>query len=444
MARPKRRRRWAALAVVVLAAAAVGVAGGPTAAQADPLLTCPDTPVIHQICSVVTAAPNLAADGAEAVVGGVFDQATRWVVSGATSVVGHIGEAIDKGTRPDAEAEWFQPNYRLMVAVGVAFLAPLLLLAAVWSLLRHDVAGLVRTVVVKLPVAAMGMVAATWLVNLLVAITDNLSAFVGSSIGGSGERFGSGVAHLMEAGLVTGNGGLAGFLAFLVALFIALFALALWIELVVRQAAVVAATLFLPLGFAGLVWESTAHWLRKLAEGLLAFILAKFVITAVVAVGASAMAAGGDQPSALILGAGVLAVAVFAPYVLLSVIPLGSLAVVEGLSRRPLRAGTSTMSALYWGQALLGGRTGGESIAAAPPGGAGGGGAPPSAGVPPAAGFAGGAGGAAAAGAGAATLPIAAAGVAASTASGVARTAAAGAPSPPSGAPGGPGAGDGG
>ena len=92
----------------------------------------------------------------------------------------------------------------------------------------------------------------------------------------------------------------------------------LWIELVVRQAAVLVATLFLPLGFAGLVWQSTSHWLRKLAEGLLAFILAKFVITAIVAVGANAIAAGGDHPAALILGAGILAVAVFTPYVLLA------------------------------------------------------------------------------------------------------------------------------
>ena len=165
--------------------------------------------------------------------------------------------------------------------------------------------------------------------------------------------------------MLTGNGGLVGFALFVVALVIAICALLLWIELVVRQAAVLVGTLFLPVGFAGMVWESTAHWLRKLAEGLLAIILAKFVITAVVAVGASAVAEGGDSPAALILGAGILAVAVFTPYVLLSIIPLGTLAVAEGLSRRPLQAGSSTMSTLYWGQALLGGGGGGGAGGAA-------------------------------------------------------------------------------
>jgi hypothetical protein len=167
---------------------------------------------------------------------GIFDKATEWVVAGAKSVVGYVGQTIDDGTRPDPAASWFEPNYRLMVSVGVAFLLPLLIVASLWSLLRHDAAGVVRIVTVKLPVAAMGMVLATWVVDMLVAITDNLSAFVGSTIGGSGERFATGVVHLMEASLVTSNGGFAGFLAFLVALVIALFALLLWIELVVRQA----------------------------------------------------------------------------------------------------------------------------------------------------------------------------------------------------------------
>jgi hypothetical protein len=397
MARPERQRLPGAFFVLLVSlAAAVVVPSAP--AQADPLLTCPETPIIHQVCSVGTAAPNLAADGAEAVAGGIFDQATKWVVAGARSVVGFIGKTIDDGTRPDVNAGWFEPNYGLMVQVGVAFLLPLVIIAVLWSLLRHDAGGAVKIVTVKLPVAAMGMVVVTWLVNLLVAVTDNLSAFVGGTIGGSGTKFATGVVHLMEASLLTGNGGLTGFLAFLVGLVIALCALLLWIELVVRQAAVMVATLFMPVGFAGMVWESTRHWLRKLAEGLLAFILAKFVITAVVAVGANAIAAGGDNPAALILGAGVLVVAVFTPYVLLSIIPLGTLAVAEGLSRRPLHAGSSAMSTLYWGQALLGGGGGGANAAAPVP--AGGGAAPPAGGLPTAGGQApgGGAGGAGAGG----------------------------------------------
>ncbi len=434
MGRPDRRRVVARLlAATSLWVGALSLAVTP--AHGDPLVTCPDTPVLHQVCSVATAAPNLAADGVEAAAEGIFDQATEWVVAGATSVVGYIGETIDGGTRPDPDASWFEPNYRLMVSVGVAFLLPLLIVAALSSLLRQDAAGVVRIVTVKVPVAAMGMVLATWVVDMLVAITDNLSAFVGSTIGGSGERFATGIVHLMEAGLLTGNGVVSGFLGFLVALVIALFALLLWIELVVRQAAVLAATLFLPLGFAGLVWESTSHWLRKLAEGLLAFILAKFVITAIVAVGANAIAAGSDHPAALILGAGILAVAVCTPYVLLSIIPLGTMAVAEGLSRRPLQAGSSAMSSLYWGQALLG-SGGGAAVQPAPAEGSAGGGIPPPPGGPVGGGPVGG---------GAATAPLAVAGGAAEAASGAAHGAAelAQTASTPPVAPTAPGGGDG-
>ncbi len=256
--------------------------------------------------------------------------------------------------------------------------------------------------------------------------------------------------------MLTGNGGLVGFALFIVALVIAVCALLLWIELVVRQAAVLVGTLFLPVGFAGMVWESTAHWLRKLAEGLLAIILAKFVITAVVAVGASAVAEGGDNPAALILGAGILAVAVFTPYVLLSIIPLGTLAVAEGLTRRPLQAGSSTMSTLYWGQALLGGNGSGGGGGAAPTGAGGapmadaGGGGGISAMAGGAAGGGGGAAAASGAGAGgaaaaAATVPMAVAGAGARAASQATEATAQTAPSPtPASPPPSPGGGAGG
>jgi hypothetical protein len=444
-----------AVSFVLLVGAGVATAA-PALAQTEadpPLLTCPETPIIHQVCSVATAAPNLLADGVEGVAGGVLGQLTEWVVAGAKSVVGFVGQSIDTSTGPDVNASWFEPNYKLMLQVGGAFLLPLVLLAALWSLLRHDAAGVVKIVTVKLPVAAVGMVLATYVINLLVDITDHLSGFVGGSIGGSGERFATGIVHLLEAGVLTGNGGLVGFALFIVALVVAVCALLLWIELVVRQAAVLVGTLFLPVGFAGMVWESTAHWLRKLAEGLLAIILAKFVITAVVAVGASAVAEGGDSPAALILGAGILAVAVLTPYVLLSIIPLGTLAVAEGLSRRPLQAGSSTLSTLYWGQALLGGNGGGGGAAvgggaaaagnggqAADSGGGGGvgalaGGGAAGGGVGASAGAGAGAGGAAA------TVPMAVAGAAAGAAGqaseATAQTATHGASPPPSGGAGG-------
>ena len=119
MGRPDRRRAVARL--VAATSLWVGVLSlGAAPAQGDPLVTCPETPVLHQVCSVATAAPNLAADGVEAAAEGIFDQATEWVVAGATSVVGYIGETIDGGARPDPDASWFEPNYRLMVSVGVA------------------------------------------------------------------------------------------------------------------------------------------------------------------------------------------------------------------------------------------------------------------------------------------------------------------------------------
>ena len=66
----------------------------------------------------------------------------------------------------------------------------------------------------------------------------------------------------------------------LVSLLIAVAAFVLWLELLIRAAAVYVAVLFLPLALATLVWPAVSHWCRRLVETLAALILSKFVIVA--------------------------------------------------------------------------------------------------------------------------------------------------------------------
>ncbi len=82
---------------------------------------------------------------------------------------------------------------------------------------------------------------------------------------------------------------LVGFAAFL-----------LWMELLVRSAAVYVAVLFLPLALASLAWPAIAHWCRRLVDTLVALVLSKFVIVAVLSLAAGALgrlaASGGFAP----------------------------------------------------------------------------------------------------------------------------------------------------
>jgi type IV secretion system protein TrbL len=361
---------------------------GTSAAEAQ--IPCPDIPGLEQACQVSTAVPNgainvaggVATAGLEAGARAVFDGMTQWVVAGAGELVGHLAGWIDESSRPEVGEGWFSESYRAMVKVGLVFVLPMLLLACIQCLVHQDLAGLGRTVAVHLPVACVGMVSATAVVDLLVSVTDSFSAFVGQSMGGDSERFGQGLTK----GLVAINGipGL-GFAVFLIALVLALLTLVLWTELVLRQAAVLVTALFLPIGFAGLVWRPAARWFRRLAEVIFALILSKFVITAILAAGAAAVDSASEGFGQVIVGLAIISLAAFAPYAIFHFIPLGELgaiAALEGMRSRPARAVVSSPTAYVTTTMLrsrMNGTRGGGAARStngpSAPGGGGGGGA---------------------------------------------------------------------
>ena len=121
----------------------------------------------------------------------------------------------------------------------------------------------------------------------------------------------------------------------------AIVAFVLWLELAVRSAAIAAASLFLPLALVGLAWPATSHWARRLGETLAALVLSKLVIASVLALAAGLLGSSSGV-SGVVEGVALLAVAAFAPFALLKLVPAveaGAVAHLEGLGRRPVRAG---------------------------------------------------------------------------------------------------------
>jgi hypothetical protein len=150
----------------------------------------------------------------------------------------------------------------------------------------------------------------------------------------------------------TGNP-MPGFVVFLVASGTALLGLLVWLELVLREAAIYVAVAFLPLTFAAMVWERTAHWCRRLTEWLAALILAKFTIACAFAVAVAALGnarGAGGGVTALLAGCAVLLVAAVTPWALLQLIPMGTDAVlrrdhVRNATRATPGVGTATVLA---------------------------------------------------------------------------------------------------
>ena len=118
-------------------------------------------------------------------------------------------------------------------------------------------------------------------------------------------------------------------------------AFALWIELLMREAAVYVIVLMLPLAFAAMVWPARRIWAIRAVELLVALILSKFAIVAVLSLGGAAISAGAADQSvtAVMAGAVLITLAAFSPWALLRFIPLMELASgAAGALRAELRA----------------------------------------------------------------------------------------------------------
>jgi hypothetical protein len=114
----------------------------------------------------------------------------------------------------------------------------------------------------------------------------------------------------------------------------------IWLELIVRSAAVYIAMLFMPLALLGFIWPATTAVARRTIELLAVLILSKFVIVASLTLGLGALEAGPTADHALVAGA-ILLMAGFTPFCLLRLAPIveaNAIAHLEGLSRRPWRA----------------------------------------------------------------------------------------------------------
>jgi hypothetical protein len=177
-----------------------------------------------------------------------------------------------------------------------------------------------------------------------LAITDAMSATVLASAGVDTTDLLTGLFKFL-APVAVAAATIPGFVVFLGSLIVAMAAMVLWLELVVRAAAVSVAVLFLPLALAALVWPSVAHWCRRLADTLVALVLSKLVVAAVLSLAAGAVAGGLGVSSSgngggfawVVTGIALLLIAILAPFTLLRLVPAveaGAVAHLESTRHR--------------------------------------------------------------------------------------------------------------
>jgi hypothetical protein len=311
-------------------------------------------PVVGTACNAVSGA---AGSVAGAGVGALFSEATGWVGSGAVWLIAQVGRAMSATTSIDLSAGWFTAHETVMASLAAAVVLPMACCAAIQAIYRQSASMLVRTFLVHLPLALLLTGVAVTIVRMALAVTDAMSATVLSSAGVDTANMFSGLFVILLPATVAGGPVVPGFVAFIGGLLVAAAALVLWLELVVRAMAVSVAVLFLPLALAALVWPSVAHWCRRLADTLVALILSKFVVAAVLSLAASAVAGGlglsssgdGGGFASVVTGIALLLIATLSPFTLLRLVPAveaGAVAHLESTRHRlksaavaPARAG---------------------------------------------------------------------------------------------------------
>jgi len=320
---------------------------------------------VGDVCNKVTGAPgDLIANPIKGALQGVgnsiFAQITEWVSEGSAWLIGEVAKAIDKTTTPKLTGAGFLTPYRRMAEIAALMGLAMLLIAIIEGAAQGSVGTLLRVALLNLPLALIATSVAYVVVQLLLLATDGLcQAISGSGHKGSQEFFKAAISGLGEVGGATGrnlgaavpapagegagevSGALAAplFVSFLLAIVGAFAAFLVWIELLMRDAAIYVTALFTPFALAAAIRPRWSSALRRTCELLVTVIASKFVIVSIIVLAAGLIAHPEGRVEAILAASALLVLAAFAPFVLLKLVPFAEGAMNAAYNRRSAAGG---------------------------------------------------------------------------------------------------------
>jgi hypothetical protein len=278
---------------------------------------------IENAVDPITVLGHLASGAAGSIADAGLNAVSGWVLGGTAAALHEVIHEIGAVTTPTLGSSWFSASYWRVAGLAALLTIPFLFAAAIQAVIRSDLATLLRAAFVDLPLAFLGVAIAAPLVTLLLTATDQMSSLV-STVGASGSaRFLDKAAEVaINASAINGS----AFFAVIVGLFLLAAAIAVTLELLIREAAVYVVVLMLPLAFAALVWPARRIWATRLIELLMALILSKFVIVAVLSLAGAALGHSSDGPAILLPAMALVFIAAFSPWAVLRILPFAELA----------------------------------------------------------------------------------------------------------------------
>jgi type IV secretion system protein TrbL len=212
----------------------------------------------------------------------------------------------------------FDREYGKYALIGIMLLVPMVIAAAVQSVVTGKGSLMIRSVALHLPLAVVGMIVAPYLIRTLMAITDSFSAYILADVREDVDGF------FTNSAMDPASMGLTMLLPFgIVALIFAFAAMLIWFILNMREASVALISVFMPLALAASVWPALGKWIIRAIKLLVAAIISKVFIVGALSLGLGTFAgatgvadeggASGLSFSHLMYGATIFAIAAFSP-----------------------------------------------------------------------------------------------------------------------------------
>jgi hypothetical protein len=259
---------------------------------------------------------------------------TGWVGAGAVWVLHKAASVIGSTTEPNVHAPFFEREYKRMIELAGLLALPMLLLAVIEGMLRSNWEILQRALL-AVPTAFLITAMAVVLVGIGVTLSDLMGQSVASGAQADAKKFfdhaavvlgvlltvGGAAGHLLAAHAPAAAHVIKGAPLFIVAvgsLYAFLAAGLVLLELFMREVGIFATLLFVPIVMAAQVWPRLGHWGRDLMQGLVALILSKFVIVAILAFAAAAGSSW--HPTVLLIAFALLTVAALSPAALFGIV----------------------------------------------------------------------------------------------------------------------------
>jgi hypothetical protein len=256
--------------------------------------------------------------------GSIISAVASWVTGDAHTWLTATGALMAQTTAPHVVTSYVQQEYVRVASVS-PFIALLALLASVvHGMCRNDGASLVRHTATFLPLGIMITLVAPTLAKLVLRLADGLAAAVSGDVASQLSVASDQLATTAPTASM-----------FAITALCLLAALALWVELILRNIVLALLLCTMPLVVAALVWSPARRVAGRVVEAFVAVALSKVAVVLALSLGLSGLAS--SEGASVVVGGATLALAAFAPYLVLRIVPFASHAAVhsfEGLRQR--------------------------------------------------------------------------------------------------------------